>query len=70
MRTLVFYSSRPIYKWDLEDEDLDIREFTTLEDVLRLQEDNKGMSVIIKKPFGKFNDYCDMIIEIYDDYRE
>ena len=78
MRTLVFSSSFPIYEWELEDEDFDfereefqnIKEFKTLEDVLQLQEKCKGASLIIKKPYGRFNNYCDMIIEIYDDYRE
>jgi hypothetical protein len=76
MKTLVFSSSFPIYEWELREEDFereefnDIKEFKTLEDILELQEKCKGSSLIIKKPFGKFNDYCDMIIEIYDDYRE
>jgi len=76
MRTLVFSSSFPIYEWELEDENFeseelnDIKEFKTLEDILELQEKCKGSSLIIKKPYGKFNDYCDIIIEVYDDYRE
>ena len=71
MKALLTYSSFPTYEWEIDENfNPEIIEINTLEDMVKVQSNHNDSSIIMRKPYGKFNDYCDMIIEIYDDYRE
>jgi hypothetical protein len=68
MKALLTYASYPTREWDIDENfNPEIVEVNTIEEVLNIQEKH---DVIIKKSFGKFKDYCDVIIEVYDDYVE